>query len=132
MSIRNYTTLTVGDVIPFTYNDKLHQIAIIQVQPDDGRRVINVVETDLQVDFCPPVGYQEPGPPAARSIAGSLDTTSPSTSSQFTPFSGSANRLYGRAAPREEKKGDELQILNVPDNTLLFLRRPAAKADKTQ
>lgn len=116
-AIRNYTTLTKGDIIRFKHSNLIYEIAICEVKPDDGRGVIGVVETDLQVDFAPPVGYEEPVTPGgsgsgSRSIASSLDTNAPSlsqslasakvtngrqvASSSFTAFTGSSNKLHGK------------------------------------
>lgn len=60
-AFRDFACLTVGDVFTFSYNDVIYEIAVLEVKPDDGvKRAISVQETDLEVDFAPPVGYQEP------------------------------------------------------------------------
>jgi ubiquitin fusion degradation protein 1 len=60
-AFRNFSCLTVGDVFTFSYNDTIYEIAVLEVKPDNsGSHAVSVQETDLEVDFAPPVGYQEP------------------------------------------------------------------------
>ncbi|KAJ3129109.1 Ubiquitin recognition factor in ER-associated degradation protein 1, partial [Irineochytrium annulatum] len=54
----NFATLTQGDIITIKYNSKLYDILIMETKP--GGKGISVVETDLEVDFAPPLGYKEP------------------------------------------------------------------------
>lgn len=58
-AFRNFSCLSVGDVFTFSYNETIYEIAVLEVKPD-SKKAISVVETDLEVDFAPPVGYQEP------------------------------------------------------------------------
>jgi hypothetical protein len=80
------STLTVGDVISIKYNDKVYDILVMELKPADG---VSVVETDIQVDFAPPVGYVEPTvsarKPAARSSIPCTDTTRLSESTCHHP-----------------------------------------------
>ncbi|CAF9931595.1 MAG: hypothetical protein GOMPHAMPRED_005972 [Gomphillus americanus] len=57
---RNYSCLTVGDVFTFEYNDQTFEMAVLEVKPDTDSHAIVVLETDLEVDFATPVGYEEP------------------------------------------------------------------------
>lgn len=59
-SLRNFATLTVGDCVAVNYNNKIYELFVLEVKPNDGRGSISVLETDLQVEFAPPVGYEEP------------------------------------------------------------------------
>ncbi|KAJ1889864.1 ubiquitin fusion degradation protein [Kickxella alabastrina] len=68
-ALRRFSALTVGDIISFEYNAKEYQIAVIETQPSPS--AINIVETDLSVDFAPPIGYIEPTR-AGSSSAGSV------------------------------------------------------------
>jgi ubiquitin fusion degradation protein 1 len=57
-ALNNFSTLTKGDVIEFSYNCLTFEILILETQPDaEG---INIIDTDLEVDFAPPKGYVEP------------------------------------------------------------------------
>ncbi|KAJ2510988.1 ubiquitin fusion degradation protein [Coemansia sp. RSA 2049] len=57
-AMRMYSALTVGDIISIDYNDKTYKIAVLETQPSPS--AIGVIETDLSVDFAPPIGYVEP------------------------------------------------------------------------
>lgn len=58
--LRNFSTLTVDDVIEISYNGKTFKIKILEVKPESSSKSICVIETDLVTDFAPPVGYVEP------------------------------------------------------------------------
>ncbi|KAI9894831.1 MAG: ubiquitin fusion degradation protein [Vezdaea aestivalis] len=56
-AMRDFSCLTTGDIFSFSYNDTVYSIAVLESKP---ARAISVLETDLEVDFAPPVGYVEP------------------------------------------------------------------------
>ena len=60
-SLRNFSTLTKGDIISIKYNGNLFDILVMETKPE--AKGISIVETDLSVDFAPPVGYVEPENP---------------------------------------------------------------------
>lgn len=55
--LKNYSTLTVGDAIPITYIDKEFYLEVVECKP---QHAISIIETDIQVDFEQPEGYEEP------------------------------------------------------------------------
>jgi ubiquitin fusion degradation protein 1 len=60
-ALRNFSTLTAGDMVQINYNSKVYQIQVLEVKPHfEDHQGISIVETDLEVDFAPPVGYVEP------------------------------------------------------------------------
>lgn len=59
-AFRNFSCLTTGDVFSFDYNDSVYEVAVLEVKPDTAKHAIVTMETDLSVDFAPPVGYVEP------------------------------------------------------------------------
>jgi ubiquitin fusion degradation protein 1 len=60
-ALSNFSTLTKGDTIEFSYNCLTFEILILEIQPDaEG---ISIIDTDLEVDFAPPKGYVEPKRP---------------------------------------------------------------------
>lgn len=59
-AFRNFACLTIGDVFSFEYNDAVYEIEVLEVKPDTSKHAIYTMETDLSVDFAPPVGYVEP------------------------------------------------------------------------
>lgn len=76
-AFRNFSCLTVGDVFTFSYNDTVYEIAVLEVKPEGSQKAVSVQETDLEVDFAPPVGYQEPqkgasGTSTPRSIGSTM------------------------------------------------------------
>lgn len=56
-TLRNFATLTVGDVIAISYNNKRYEIEIMECKP---AKAISIIETDVNVDFAPPKDYVEP------------------------------------------------------------------------
>ncbi|KAI9853149.1 MAG: ubiquitin fusion degradation protein [Thelocarpon superellum] len=58
--MRNFACLTKGDVFSFRYNDQTYEMAVLETKPTTEKNAISVLETDLEVDFAPPVGYVEP------------------------------------------------------------------------
>ncbi|EAW08461.1 polyubiquitin-binding protein UFD1 [Aspergillus clavatus NRRL 1] len=76
-AFRNFSCLTKGDVFTFAYNDQVYEMAVLETKPSNPTDAISVLETDLEVDFAPPVGYEEPKRPSGTS----------------TPLSGVSGRL---------------------------------------
>lgn len=59
-AFRNFATLTKGDVFNFEYNDEIYEVAVLEVKPETEKMGVSMIETDVEVDFAPPVGYVEP------------------------------------------------------------------------
>ncbi|KAI0202587.1 ubiquitin fusion degradation protein UFD1-domain-containing protein [Astrocystis sublimbata] len=59
-AFRNFATLTKGDVFNFEYNDDVYEMAVLEVKPETTKMGVCMIETDVSVDFAPPVGYVEP------------------------------------------------------------------------
>ncbi|ANB15205.1 polyubiquitin-binding protein UFD1 [Sugiyamaella lignohabitans] len=75
-ALRNFSTLTVDDIFQISYNNHIYSIKVLEVKPTSSHNSICVVETDLEVDFAPPVGYVEPsidssGPPSGTASVSS-------------------------------------------------------------
>jgi ubiquitin fusion degradation protein 1 len=66
-AFRNFSCLTKGDVFTFSYNDQIFEMAVLDTKPSTDKSAISVLETDLEVDFAPPVGYEEPQRPSGSS-----------------------------------------------------------------
>lgn len=75
-AFRNFSCLTKGDIFTFSYNDQIYEMAVLETKPANDKNAISVLETDLEVDFAPPVGYEEPQRPSGttnpRSVAGGV------------------------------------------------------------
>ncbi|KAG5922750.1 hypothetical protein E4U42_005352 [Claviceps africana] len=59
-AFRNFATLTKGDVFNFEYNDEIYDVAVLDVKPETDKMGVSMIETDVSVEFAPPVGYVEP------------------------------------------------------------------------
>ncbi|KAL1959050.1 hypothetical protein VTO42DRAFT_3291 [Malbranchea cinnamomea] len=64
-AFRNFSCLTKGDVFTFSYNDQIYEMAVLETKPDTPQNAVSVLETDLEVDFAPPLGYEESQRPAS-------------------------------------------------------------------
>jgi ubiquitin fusion degradation protein 1 len=77
-AFRNFAALTKGDVFSFEYNDDTYEVAVLEVKPETPKMGVCMLETDVSVDFAPPVGYVEPertkgsGTSTPRSTRGGL------------------------------------------------------------
>jgi len=106
-TLRNFACLTTGDVIAIKYNDKTFELTVLETKPG---KAISVIECDMNVDFAPPVGYQEPnwkkgGETAKRSGEEeeeelpeemNIDPSAYDQQKGFKAFSGAGTRLDGR------------------------------------
>jgi len=57
-ALRNFTAITQGDIIEISYNSIIFGLLVMETTP--GGEGISILDTDLEVDFAPPVGYVEP------------------------------------------------------------------------
>ncbi|KAK0634776.1 ubiquitin fusion degradation protein UFD1-domain-containing protein [Bombardia bombarda] len=62
-AFRNFAALTKGDIFNFEYNDEVYDMAVLDVKPETEKMGVSMIETDVSVDFAPPVGYVEPTKP---------------------------------------------------------------------
>lgn len=156
-AFRNFSTLTQGDLIQINYNNKIYEILVLEVRPgnnEPGNNGISIVETDLEVDFAPPVGYVEPKPQPKPSMANKIKIEDPPTDTKgFSAFQGSGQRLNGKSVKsssstasdsngtltaklKELSENDDVPApLNLPFGKLFFgyrLRAPKAEAGLSQ
>ena len=94
-ALRNFATLTQDNIIKINYNDRDYELAVEEVAPitDASRGGICVIETDMQVDFSPPVGYVDPSPSASTTASSTTSTTTSSSSAPPPSSSSSAGGL---------------------------------------
>lgn len=59
-AFRNFSCLTKDDIFTFSYNDQNFDIAVLEIKPENDHHAVVTMETDLEVDFAPPVGYKPP------------------------------------------------------------------------
>lgn len=132
-SLRTFSALTLNDIIAIKYNNKIYELRVIDAEPSNEG--ISIIETDLQVEFAPPVGYKEPeknsygsyGKSLAGSLGSSLLTGSPSSSSGFVSFSGVPNRINGSSQASDFDSTNNVVLpssapssISVPSGTLFF------------
>lgn len=150
-ALRNYSTLTVDDVFQISYNDKIYSIKVLEAKPETESRSICVVETDLEVDFAPPVGYVEPSAaPTPSSAASRTATATPvpqgtmaqsinyeqlvhddqrKNKTAFDPFAGGGHKLSGRPDNKKGKGktlGGTSSSSNNNEDTSMSIDEPAA------
>lgn len=146
--LRKFSTLTVNDIIEINYNDTVYGIKVLEAKPDSDSKGICVVETDLETDFAPPVGYVEPeytpksqAPTSkpitpssvnrgvgAATMAKSLNYANIASSAGKEVFKGSGQKLSGKATEEISKSVEvgELDVnapaapLPISDNQLFF------------
>ncbi|KAI3450370.1 hypothetical protein Pfo_007035 [Paulownia fortunei] len=97
MTLRSYSCLTTGDTIMVAYNNKKFYIDIVETKPSSA---ICIIETDCEVDFAPPLDYEEPEKPAKSTLPTKtrpeVDEEPEKNIPKFSPFFGSARRLDGK------------------------------------
>jgi len=114
-ALRNFSTLTQGDIIQINYNHRVYEILVMEVRPSNTTSGISIVEIDLEVDFAPPLGYVEPS--RASSLTDPTKPTGPSMASrlgiedgrplvtsqdnEFVAFGGSGMKLNGKNKGKE-------------------------------
>lgn len=71
-AFRNFSCLTQGDIFTFAYNDQIYEMAVLETKPggEGTKNAVSVLETDLEVDFAPPVGYEEPQSKRGAGVSG--------------------------------------------------------------
>jgi ubiquitin fusion degradation protein 1 len=89
-SLRNFATLTVGDIVVIEYNQKKYEIEIADCKPANA---VSIIEADVNVDFAPPKDYKEPEP-QARAAAGAT-------------FQTRSSNMEDKAAEAEEEPKDK-------------------------
>lgn len=125
-AFRNFAALTKGDVFNFEYNDTVYDVAVLEVKPETEKMGVCMIETDVSVDFAPPVGYVEPtraagsGTSTPRSVRGgglpaggllhsqgtmaqaiNYSCIAPSSAAaQATNFYGEGNRIGGKKSSK--------------------------------
>ncbi|KAI0705843.1 ubiquitin fusion degradation protein I [Cytidiella melzeri] len=92
-ALRSFSALSQGDIIEISYNRIVFGLLIMETQP--GGEGISVIDTDLEVDFAPAVGYKEPErpkPPPPTTMASKLgidlDSSTPGSSRPGSSLAG--------------------------------------------
>ncbi|PFH60020.1 hypothetical protein XA68_11541 [Ophiocordyceps unilateralis] len=145
-AFRNFATLTKGDVFSFEYNDEVFQVAVLDVKPETDKMGVSMIETDVSVEFAPPLGYVEPerksGTSTPRSTRGGIpagglvhsqgtmaqainySAIAPSATGSTTSFLGEGQRL----AKKGSKNTTPKPATPVPAETIAVSKRPTGTA----
>ncbi|XP_025089546.1 ubiquitin recognition factor in ER-associated degradation protein 1-like isoform X2 [Pomacea canaliculata] len=102
-ALRNFACLSQGDVVAIKYNEKVYELCVLETKPG---KAVSIIECDMNVDFAPPVGYQEPQKQQTAENRESHEDAQAMDIEKdvipaFRPFIGQGNRLDGK------KKGTE-------------------------
>lgn len=122
--MRNFSALTQGDIIEISYNSIVFGLLIMETRP--GGEGIDVMDTDLEVDFAAPVGYVEPerpkpAPPTTMASKLKIDVneSTPGSSRPGSSLSGAfAGSSTAPGATLVSKGGDEWESFKGKGETL--------------
>lgn len=116
--LRKFSTLTIGDIIEINYNDTIYGIKVLEVKPNQTSQGICVVETDLETDFAPPVGYVEPEykPKASKNANTPLDPSKFNKNAGAGTMAKSINyaKLVKEGATTNTYKGEGQKLSGKP------------------
>lgn len=119
-AFRNFATLTKGDVFNFEYNDEIYDVAVLDVKPETDKMGVSMIETDVSVEFAPPVGYVEPEKKSG--------TSTPSTRGGLP--AGGVLHSQGTMAQAINYSSIAPSVTSVPTNFLGEGQRLAKKGSK--
>jgi ubiquitin fusion degradation protein 1 len=105
-ALNNLSTLTKGDIFTFDYNDTIYSIAVLETKPESPKNAICIIDVDLNVDFAPPIGYEEPKHPSGTSTPRSNATGIPSKGGLIHHEGTMAQSInYASIAPKSSEGG---------------------------
>lgn len=140
-ALRNYSCVTVHDIIQIPYNNKNYHFELKVVEPSPAACII---ETDCNVDFDAPVGYVEPdysgnmkgGAARAASSSSLRSSACPSPETATTASTGGAmdDSAMADAAPAPRRVGVRIvdgQIVRPDDAAASAMVASDLMAEKT-
>lgn len=142
VTLRKFTCLTKDDIICIQHSDKNYYLDVREVQPNNAA---SIIETDCNVDFEEPLGYQDSeygkrerswsennnshgaASSSSNTSGGSINTRvlqkakadEPVDDKKFVPFAGSGQRIDGRTPTKGSSS-------SVSDTEISRLARTAA------
>lgn len=93
MHLSNFTCLTKNETITITQDGKSYQLDILDLKPENQYNAAIIIDTDLNIDFAPPLDYVEP----PKQFRKDLDDEIVNESGDFTAFAGKGLRMDGRS-----------------------------------
>ena len=116
--LRNFSCLTIGDTIMINHNSKKFYIDILETKPSAA---INIIDTDCEAEFAPPLDYKEPEKPATKNALANDQGEQANKERKFIPFTGLARRLDGTNSTEPavpELSSEEEQPLGAADTRM--------------
>uniref|UniRef100_A0A1B6E2B3 Ubiquitin fusion degradation protein 1 homolog n=1 Tax=Clastoptera arizonana TaxID=38151 RepID=A0A1B6E2B3_9HEMI len=89
-SLRNYACLTTGDVVAIKYNKRTYELCVLETKPGNA---VTIIECDMNVEFAPPVGYEEPKNTERKEENEELESQMMHETTGFVAFTGEGNIL---------------------------------------
>lgn len=109
MELRKYSCLTKGEQIQIHFFKKFYQFNILEVKPDSQYNAICVLETDVEVDFAPPLDQENLPTLGKRQSKVEYEQKAEEQVQKNVPFSGKGVRL-------DQKPIDQLKMKQMEQN----------------
>jgi ubiquitin fusion degradation protein 1 len=132
--LRSFSAMTKGIVFAFKYNDTTFKFNVLEVKPANA---VSIIETDINVDFAPPLDYVEPTKPISNensspkivptideNLSDSDDVDSDASSEEDTgifKFPGSGSRISGKPVKKENNSSENNNKENKKHKTSMIL-----------
>lgn len=100
--LRNFVCLAKDETICINYMGKNYFLDILELKPDNCYSAGIIIDTDLSIDFAPPLDYVEPEKVFRKKEGGEQEGKK-----VFGRFSGKGLRMDGRKVKQEERKEEE-------------------------
>lgn len=83
--LRSFSCLTTGDTIVIDYSNKKFYIDIVDTKPSAA---VCIIDTDCEVDFAPPLDYEEADEPKPSNLSSKTESreSSETQSEGFSPL----------------------------------------------
>ena len=101
IELRNFVCLNLNETISIEFNGKSYDLDILELKPANSYKAATIIDTDLTLDFAPPLDYVEPVRPTTNSTGG----TGKSGGMDFSKF----KRIDGKGLRKKQKKMLERQ-----------------------
>lgn len=125
--LRNFACLTAGDVVNIKYNQRDYELSVLETQPGNA---VSIIECDMNVEFAPPLGYNEPHAHKEPFEEASDRSDNGAEASGFVAFGGEGYRLDGKQKRGMEGENNSAKLpatRGIPDydwkvGTIMFMR----------
>lgn len=103
--LRNFVCLTLNQTICIEFMKKEYYIDVLELKPKTLYNAVSLFDTDLNLEFAPPLDYVEPAKPLPQQT----ETINKNTPSSVV-FEGTAVRLDGKTYVPESKSMQEVEF----------------------